>query len=143
MSGILIVDDDASIRFAVADYFSAKGYRAESVESLEAAESCLAERHYAIVLTDLRLNQSADESEGLKVVRLVAERFAATACIVITAYGSPESEATAMRCGARAFLHKPQPMSDLLDLVKNLLLPGSICRTNPTPTATSAFISQT
>lgn len=139
MSAILIVDDDASIRFAVADYFSAKGFRAESVESREAAESCLAERHYAIVLTDLRLNRSADESEGLAVVRFISERCAATACIVVTAYGSPESEATAMRCGARAFLHKPQPMADLLDLVTNLLGPGS---TGPS-IRTSIFISQT
>lgn len=139
MSTILIVDDDASIRFAVADYFSAKGYRAESVESRAAAESCLAERHYAIVLTDLRLDRSADESEGLEIVRLVSERFASTACIVVTAYGSPECEAMAMRCGARAFLYKPQPMADLLQLVRNLLSPASTGRN----TDTSTPISQT
>lgn len=124
MCSILIVDDDASIRFAMADYFSAKGYRADSVESREQAESRLANRHYAIVLTDLRLSPFDDAAEGLELVRLVAQRYSSsTACIVLTAYGSPDSEAAARRYGARAFLHKPRPMAELLDIVATLLPP--------------------
>lgn len=118
---ILIVDDDASIRFAMADYFCAKGYRAESVESREEVESRLAQGHYAVVLTDLRLNPFDDDAGGLEIVRLVGARYSGTACIVLTAYGSPDSEATARRYGACAFLHKPQPMAGLLDIVAKLL----------------------
>ena len=70
---ILIVDDDASIRFAMADYFNAKGYLAESVDSCGAAEARLASRHYAVVLTDLRLDPLDGGAEGLQVVRLITE----------------------------------------------------------------------
>ncbi len=124
MCGLLIVDDDASIRFAMADYLSAKGYRADSVESREEAEAALASGRYAIVITDLRLTPF-DNAEGLRIVRLVAERYREAACIVLTAYGAPDSEAAALRYGARAFLHKPLPLAELLSLVATLLRPGA------------------
>ncbi|MBA3623124.1 MAG: response regulator [Methylibium sp.] len=126
MCGILIVDDDASIRFAMADYFAAKGLRAESVASREEVEARLADGHYAIVITDLCLTPY-DNVEGLEIVRLVAERHSPIVCIVLTAYGSPDSEATARRYGAHAFLQKPRPMSELLELVARLLPAGNSC----------------
>lgn len=126
MCGILIVDDDASIRFAMADYFAAKGLKAESVASLEAAQARLAAGHIGIVITDLRLTPF-DDAEGLQVVRLVAERHAGTVCIVLTAYGSRDSEVAARRHGACAFLHKPQPMGELLDIVTKLLPAAAPC----------------
>ncbi len=126
MCGILIIDDDASIRFAMADYFGAKGYRAESGESLQEAESRLAGGHYGIVITDLCLSPR-DDGEGLAIVRLVSQRYPKTACIVLTAYGSPDSEAMARRYGALAFLHKPRPMAELLAIVAGLLPAGGVC----------------
>lgn len=126
MCGILIVDDDASIRFAMSDYFSAKGLRAHSVASIEEVEPQLASGHYAIVITDLCLTQSGG-AEGLEIARMISERHSTTVCIVLTAYGSPDSEATALRYGASAFLHKPRPMAELLDMVSKLLPAGGAC----------------
>lgn len=125
MCGILIVDDDASIRFAMADYFAAKGHRAESVASRQEAEAHLVGGHYGIVITDLCLTPAGD-AEGLEIVRLVSEHHRGVVCIVLTAYGSPDSEAEARRYGASAFLHKPRPMAELLDIVSKLL-PGGVC----------------
>lgn len=126
MRAILIVDDDASIRFAMADYFNAKGYRAESVESREEAEARLLEGCYAVVITDLCLTPF-DDVAGLEIVRLIAQQYSQTSCVVLTAYGSPDSEAHARRYGAHAFLHKPQPMAKLLDIVEGLLARGDGC----------------
>jgi len=123
MCAILIVDDDASIRFAMADYFAAKGYRVESADSCEEVETRLAGGRYAVVITDLRLTPS-DDVEGLKIVRHISERYSETICIVLTAYGSTDVEATARSYGARAFLHKPQPMARLLEIVAGLLPRG-------------------
>lgn len=129
MCGILIVDDDASIRFAMVDYFGAKGHRADSVATGEAAQAHLREGHYGVVITDLRLTPSGD-AEGLEIVRLVSERYRGTVCIVLTAYGSAESEATARRHGAGAFLHKPRPMAELLEIVEQFVSPGGTCPTH-------------
>lgn len=118
--GILIVDDDASIRFAMADYFAAKGFRSKGVESRVDAELQLCDGNYAVVITDLRLTPH-DDAEGLEIVRLVAQRHPGVDCIVLTAYGSPANEETAARYGASAFLNKPQPMGEVLGIVNALL----------------------
>lgn len=130
--GILIVDDDASIRFAMTDYFAAKGFRSMGVESRADAEMQLSDGNYAIVITDLRLTPR-DDAEGLEVVRLVAQRHPGVDCIVLTAYGSPANEEKASRYGASAFLNKPQPMGEVLDIV-NALRTAAALRTATTPT---------
>ena len=120
MTTVLIVDDDASIRFAMADFLGAHGIAAACAASREEAQAMLEAAHYEVVITDLRLTPF-DDAEGLRIVRLLGERYEDTACIVLTAFGSAETEAYARRHGAKAFLHKPLPMKQLLQIMTTLL----------------------
>ena len=120
MTTVLIVDDDASIRFAMADFLGAHGIAAACAASREEAQAMLEAGRYEVVITDLRLTPF-DDAEGLRIVRLLGERYEDTACIVLTAFGSAETEAYARHYGAKAFLHKPLPMKQLLQIMTALL----------------------
>lgn len=117
---ILIVDDESAILFAFRSYFSRCGYEVDGARELEEAEALLANRKYDIVIADLRLTGS-DGREGLEVVRFFRERAPESPIVMLTAFGSPELEMEAVELGANAFLQKPKPLSELADIVFNLL----------------------
>lgn len=69
--GILVVDDEEPFRFAVNDYFSARGYEIDCAEEMEEAEAMLSMNDYDVVIVDLRLggNFTAQGFEIIKNVR--------------------------------------------------------------------------
>ena len=117
---ILTVDDENSILFAIRKYFTTCGYEVDCARELEEAEALLANRRYDIVIADLRLTGSSGR-EGLDVVRFLRERAPHSPIIMLTAYGSPEVESEAVELGANAFVQKPKPLSELADIVFNLV----------------------
>ena len=113
---MLVVDDETSITFAIQNYFARRGYRVDCAQELEEAEAMMANGHYDVVIADLRLT-GAHGSEGLEIVRSVRERYPRTRVILLTAYGSPEVEAAAVRYGVHSFLQKPKPLAELAQVV--------------------------
>ncbi|HEX3253302.1 MAG TPA: response regulator, partial [Pyrinomonadaceae bacterium] len=51
----------------------------------------------------------------------IREHNPQTRIIILTAYGSPEVEDEARRCGADAFLRKPKPLSQVAQVVQGLI----------------------
>jgi putative two-component system response regulator len=117
---ILVVDDKEPISFAMADYFTARGYEVDCVCEAREAERRLRQSDYSLVITDLRLT-GMDSMEGLEIVGHVQERYPETRTILLTAYGTPEIENEARRRGASMVLPKPQPLSSLSEKVAGLL----------------------
>jgi two-component system, response regulator RegA len=117
---LLLVDDETPILFAMANYFRAKGYVVDAAREREEAEALLTNVAYAAVIVDLRMT-AVHGADGLEVVVYARERCPAARIIVLTAYGSPAAEAEARARGADAFLHKPQPLADLAQLLDRLL----------------------
>jgi DNA-binding response OmpR family regulator len=109
---ILIVDDEETILFALREYFTNFGYQVDCAREIEEAEALLAFVQYQVVMADLRLTGSHG-AEGLEIIGYVRERCPWTRIILLTAYGSPEVEAEALRRGADAFLHKPKPLAEV------------------------------
>lgn len=117
MPRILILDDDSAIRFAMEDYFNLKGFDVDSVGSVADGEAAVLARLPDVVISDLRLTP-ADKTEGLDFIGWLGERFPQVVTLVVTAYGSSQTETAARRLGARAVLQKPQSMAALLALVE-------------------------
>lgn len=115
---LLVIDDEEPIRYAIRQYFVARGYAVDCAQELEEAEALINARHYDIVITDLRLT-GIHGAEGLDLVDYVRERGDAKV-ILLTAYGTSEIERAALARGATAFLHKPTPLSAIADLVATL-----------------------
>ena len=120
MPRLLVVDDEESICFSMSEYFSLQGYRVDTASEVEEAEKLLGVTNYKVVIQDLRLTMTTNH-DGLDMIRLIKERNPQTRIVVLTAYGSPEIEDEARRCGADAFLRKPKPLSQVAQVVQGLL----------------------
>lgn len=117
---LLIVEDEAPIAVALSLFFGSRGFAVDTARDWAEMEARTAERGYQVVIADLRLSGTF-ETEGLDLVSYVRERFPGTKVILLTAYGSPEIEQEAWRRGVNAFLHKPQPLARIADVVSSLL----------------------
>lgn len=120
VSRMLVVDDEESICFSMSDYFSHHGFEVDTANDLDEAERLIAAKDYKIIIQDLRLGATR-HPDGLDIIRRAHENNPATRIIVLTAYGSAELEGEARRRGASAFLRKPQPLSQVAQIVQGLI----------------------
>jgi len=120
---LLVVDDEEPIRYAVREYFVARGYAVDCAQELEEAEALINTKPYDIVIADLRLT-GIHGAEGLELVDFVRERGGAKV-ILLTAYGTSEIQRAAFARGAHGFLHKPTPLSAIAEIVAALAADGA------------------
>jgi two-component system response regulator PilR (NtrC family) len=113
---LLIVDDQAPIRYALREFFAAVGWDVDCAGSFDEAATALAAREYGAVIADLRLDER-HATGGLDVVRIARECSATASIVVLTAYGSPAAAAEARRRGADALLDKPVPLAELARVI--------------------------
>jgi len=117
---MLIVDDEESICFAMSEYFRMQGYQVECAQAVEEAEALLAKGCYAVVIADLRL-AGIFNMGGLEVIKSIHQKCPGTRIIVLTAYGSPEIEMETRKHRVDTFLHKPQPLPEVAQIVYGLV----------------------
>lgn len=99
------------------EYFELLGYAVDRARNKGDAERLLADGQYQLVIADLRLSGTGG-TEGLEIIDSLRGR---TRSILLTAFGSLDIEARARECGADAFLHKPQPLSRIAEIVAKLI----------------------
>ena len=100
---LLIVEDEAPLREAIAEQLTDRGYRVEQAESGEAALAKLADFAFDIIITDLRL----PGIDGSAVVEAAVERYPHIIAIVVTGYGTVKDAVEAIKRGAWDYLAKP------------------------------------
>ena len=115
---ILIVDDEAPIRFALARYFGAKGCAVDTAATIEEATRSIARTAHAVAIVDLRL---AGGATGFEVVAILRAYRPETKILMLTAYGSPEVELLAEQHGVDALLSKPKPLAEISSVLERLL----------------------
>jgi len=116
---LLLVEDRPTISFALSDYFRIRGWEVECAATLPEAEAALERRKFALVIADLSLSEPGSV-DGLDLARRIREEWPETRTIILTAYGTAETERIARRIGVDAFLHKPSPLADLARLAETL-----------------------
>jgi len=113
----LVVDDEPLIRWSIAETLGAAGH-----EVVEAADAASARRLLGetsdldLVLLDLRLPDSSD----LALLADIRRKAPNVPVIVMTAFGTPEITADALRMGALTVLNKPFNMHDIETVVHSL-----------------------
>ncbi|HXE90460.1 MAG TPA: response regulator [Terriglobales bacterium] len=117
---ILLVEDEETILNSMADFLEAHGYVVDRAQELAAAQALLANYRYDLVITDLRLS-SVNRAEGLSLIEEIYERYPWTKVILQTAYRSPEVDAECRLNRVHAVLDKPQPLPELLKVVRKVL----------------------
>lgn len=112
---VVVVDDEALIRWALSEGLSAAGYPVEVAGSGAAAKAALAshEAEPCVVVLDLRLPDVAD----LSLLVEIRSRWPGVPVVVMTAHGGVTDEAEALRLGAFRFLSKPFDVSEIVHAV--------------------------
>ncbi len=116
-ASVLIIDDDAAFRFAMAKALRRGGYAVSEASSGEAAVGVLCNSSPPdIALLDLKMKGIG----GLEVLRRCGS--SATSVIVLTGHGTVKAAVEAMQLGAFSFLEKPVDADMLRPLLKQALV---------------------
>jgi two-component system, NtrC family, response regulator AtoC len=107
---LLLVEDEAALREAVAAQLADRGYDVHEAGTGEDALAKLAEFAFDIIITDLRL----PGIDGSAVVEAAVGRYPEIIAIVVTGYGTVKDAVEAIKCGACDFVSKPFQFDELL-----------------------------
>ena len=118
MLKVLVVDDDAGLRFSVREQLASTGLYAveEAFDGLKAVEMVRAER-YDLVILDVdmpRLN-------GLEALTAIKEHDPSIVVIMLTAFANIDDAVKAVKNGAYNYISKPVKGDELLALVEKAL----------------------
>ncbi|MBI4509197.1 MAG: sigma-54-dependent Fis family transcriptional regulator [Deltaproteobacteria bacterium] len=114
---ILVVDDEANARMALAELLREEGYAVETAADGFKALPKLDEFAPDLVLTDLRM----PGMDGIELLRKARDKDPECVAVVMTAFGAVESAVAAMREGAADYLTKPINMDELVLVLERCL----------------------
>lgn len=100
---ILVVDDEPDLRTLYELTLLREGYRVDVAESVADAWQHLQERHYDVLITDMRL----PDGMGIELIQRLRAQQRGERSVVITAYGSAENAVESLKSGAFDYLTKP------------------------------------
>ncbi len=107
MAKVLVVDDDAALRFTLEEVLEEKGFERVSAVSGEEALRLLA--GVDAVITDLAM----PGMDGLGLLARLREQDPDLPVILLTAHGNERIAVQAMKAGAYDYLHKPFSSEEL------------------------------
>src|SRR5438477_12331467 len=114
---LLLVEDEAPLREAVAEQLTDRGYHVEQADSGETAIERLADFAFDIIISDLRL----PGIDGSAVVEAAVARYPDIIAIVVTGYGTVKDAVEAIKRGAWDFVSKPFQIDELLHVLDSAL----------------------
>jgi len=114
---LLLVDDEAALREAIAERLADHGFVVEQASNGEDALARLAEFAFDIIVTDLRL----PGVDGRAVLASALERYPEIIAIIITGFGTVKDAVNAIKQGAADFITKPFQFDALLHVLTSAL----------------------
>ena len=114
---ILVVDDEANARSALAELLRDEGYTVDTAADGFKALPKLEELSPDLLLTDLRM----PGMDGMELMKRAWEGDSERVVVVMTAHGSVDTAVAAMRQGAADYLTKPINVDELLLVIERVL----------------------
>ena len=114
---ILIVDDEAGLRFGVRDYLELQGYEVDEAESCRTAQDRFRAARPDVVVADYLLA----DGTALDLLPRLKEIDAEIPLLILTAHGSIDLAVRAIKEGAEQFLTKPLELPALLVILQRIL----------------------
>ena len=125
---ILIVDDEADIRLAIAGVLKDEGYAtrdaADSIEALAAIQA----RQPTLVVLDIWLQGS--ELDGIGILRRLQAEMPSVPVVMISGHGTIETAVEAIKIGAYDFIEKPFKADRLLLVIARAIEAALLRREN-------------
>src|SRR3954454_15656498 len=107
---VLVVDDEANARTALAELLRDEGYRVDMAADGFKALGKIEENEPDIVLTDLKM----PGMDGLELLRKLRAQERDVVVVVMTAFGAVDTAIAAMKDGASDYLTKPVNVTELV-----------------------------
>jgi DNA-binding NtrC family response regulator len=117
MDKILIVEDVDTLRDVLVSVLQSQGYLVEAYGSAEDAIPAIRRSAFSCVLCDFKL----PGQNGLEFLRELRKVSRGVPFIIMTAFGTLEIAAEAMRLGANDFLCKPFEPSTLCGVIRDIV----------------------
>ena len=114
---ILVVDDERNVLITLQAILQEEGYRVDKASDGAEAIDSIHDRHYDLVLTDLKM----PGVDGLGLLAEVQKCSPGTVTIMMTGYGSVDSAIEAVHLGAYEYLLKPMEVPELKQAVRRSL----------------------
>lgn len=106
---VMIVEDDAATRRLYRFLLSNSGYTVVEAEDGAAALERLKTVPCEVIITDMNMPRMG----GIDMVRTLRQTNSAIHVIMVTAFGTPDTEKNAFRAGVNEYLTKPFDFEDL------------------------------
>jgi two-component system response regulator AtoC len=117
MSRVLVIDDDASLRFTLEAVLSDAGLVIETCENGPSGLSAFEARGADVVLTDLVM----PDMDGMHVLERMRAADPSVPVLMLTANGSERVAVAAMKAGASDYIPKPFDPDELVLAVKRAI----------------------
>ncbi len=110
---ILVIDDEQIIQDVLSDFLSNENFVVNSASSGEEALKELEEKHYDIVLSDMKMPGIS----GIDLLKELKRRKMDIIVIIMTGYGTVDTAVEAIKLGAFDYIMKPFKMEELLNVI--------------------------
>ena len=124
MAVFLVAEDDRDFRELLAGVFEDAGHQVYQAADGRQALEMISARKYDVVLTDIKL----PVRDGMEVLRETKLLSPDTEVLIMTAYGTLDSAAQAMKIGAADYLQKPFSIPELEMRVEKAIRHGSLAK---------------
>lgn len=119
MIDVLLVEDDADLREAIADMLDVHDISFIEAENGQQAQQLIKQNDVALVLSDVQMSPG----NGYQLLDYINTNHNGTPVILMTAYGSIPQAVDAIQAGAVDYLVKPFEVSELVKTLQQQLLP--------------------
>src|SRR5512138_3651619 len=116
-AGVLVVDDERSLRFTLSESLSEEGYRVDTAADGAEALAKIEAGDIQLVLLDQKL----PDANGIDLLRKIKARRPEVQVVVMTAYGKFENAVEAARAGCYDYIGKPFELDHIKLVLQNAL----------------------
>lgn len=109
-TGILIVDDEPFICSMLSRWLAKEGYECAVANSADEALSCLAEKPYGLMVSDIMMPGKS----GLELLEIVRKEYQQMAVLMATGVDQRETATRALELGAYGYMIKPFDKNEFL-----------------------------
>ncbi|MDD4869760.1 MAG: response regulator [Kiritimatiellae bacterium] len=118
MSKILVVDDEASVLQSMEILLKSEGHEVVTMRDSEKAAEMIKNERYDLLITDIRMSPV----DGMQLIKLAHSKTPPIPTIVVSAYGSENTEHQSFDLGCTAYIQKPFKIQHVLDAVRKVFL---------------------